>query len=858
MSPTVSRIAWTLTIGVTVGLCLLVAPWGQAQQDKAAKAKSPQEILSQHAVAYVSWDGEEAHRAAFEQTAAYKSLYESGVMATIDKVGKAISDMAQQQGQEGPDQAEMQALEVGMQHVMAKGFSAAVSLSADDQGPPLPHVVVVLHEAGHMTPGLTALVRKLGEKEGIELQENDISGRQVASTIIPGTPGVEIGWWTEGSHMVIAAGISSIRATIDVAEGTTPNITASAAWKKYGAEKPDYERAMLGWFDFGLLRNKFGEFPLQPVNPENPPTINQVLKALGLDQLGAIVTQSGFKGPATWTETTVEAPAPRTGLLSLADQRALTMKDLPPLPFSTSGFHACSVDWTKLYQTHLKVIRDVAALLPEDTAAQINGMVDNIPAIVQFDPEKDLFEPLGDVVCVYGDPRNSVFGLGMGLAISVDDPDTLKRTLKDVLGSIIEQNRPEEVRLRTTEKHGRELVTLEMGGGAFNPTYAVDDKWLCIGLLPQSAEALLLRLDGKLTNWQPSRTWREGLDAMPGEFTSITGTDPRKSYRFLMGVAPLLLSAVQTGVNQSGLLGQDADLSLSVADLPPAELVARSLFPNLSTCEVNDEGLHWQTRTSLPGIPFLGGGDGGSSMVAIAGLTAVLLPAVQQARTAARRSQSRNNLKQLGLAMHNYHDVHSAFPRGTADVADLKPEERTNWLVELLPYMDQPALYEQFDREKAWDAEENDLWSKTEVPILRHPASKTRKTKDGYPTTDYVGIAGVGAEALTAPNAIKGAGIFGYNRQTRLRDVTDGLSNTMMISEASGNKGAWSRGGTGSLRALTKKPYVNGPDGLGGPTADGFNVGFGDGSVRFLSKDIDPKVLEALATMAGGEVVGDY
>ena len=269
MSPTVSRIAWTLTFGVTLGLCLLVAPWGQAQPEKAAKA--PHQLLSQHSVLYVGWDGEEAHRAAFEKTAAHQALYDSGVMETIDKVSRAFREIAEKQNPGGADAAEAQALETAMQHVMAQGFSLSISLPADEQGPPLPHVVLVLHKAGAMTNGLTALVRKIGEKEGIELQENEISGRSVASTIIPGTPGVEIGWWAEGEHLVVAAGINSIQATIDVADGTTPDITTGEVWKKHAAAKPDFERAMIGWFDFGLLRNKFGGFPIEPINPENPP-----------------------------------------------------------------------------------------------------------------------------------------------------------------------------------------------------------------------------------------------------------------------------------------------------------------------------------------------------------------------------------------------------------------------------------------------------------------------------------------------------------------------------------------------------------------------------------------------------------
>jgi len=65
-------------------------------------------------------------------------------------------------------------------------------------------------------------------------------------------------------------------------------------------------------------------------------------------------------------------------------------------------------------------------------------------------------------------------------------------------------------------------------------------------------------------------------------------------------------------------------------------------------------------------------------------------------------------------------------------------------------------------------------------------------------------------------------------------------------------------GSNATMRSLTKQPYINGPDGIGGPYTGGCNMGLADGSVRFLSENIDPKVLEALATMAGGEVIGQF
>ena len=109
-------------------------------------------------------------------------------------------------------------------------------------------------------------------------------------------------------------------------------------------------------------------------------------------------------------------------------------------------------------------------------------------------------------------------------------------------------------------------------------------------------------------------------------------------------------------------------------------------------------------QTPLP-IP---GGDGGATSVAVpAVLVALLLPAVQQAREAARRSQSKNNMKQIGLAMHNYHDTYNHFPAGTVENDGLEVTERLSWMVSILPFLEQAALYNQIDMKEGFSSATN-------------------------------------------------------------------------------------------------------------------------------------------------------
>ena len=156
-----------------------------------------------------------------------------------------------------------------------------------------------------------------------------------------------------------------------------------------------------------------------------------------------------------------------------------------------------------------------------------------------------------------------------------------------------------------------------------------------------------------------------------------------------------------------------------------------------------------------------------------------------------------------------------------------------------------------------WNSDNNKKFTNAQIPTFLNPA---------YPANPkvaeihYAGMAGVGKDAPLLKTEHKRAGIFGYNRVTKFRDITDGLSNTIMITEVN-NKGAgpWAQGGESTIRSLTKKPYINGPDGIGGRKKLGaVHVLLADGSVRLISKDIDPAVMEALATKGGGEVVGEF
>lgn len=177
----------------------------------------------------------------------------------------------------------------------------------------------------------------------------------------------------------------------------------------------------------------------------------------------------------------------------------------------------------------------------------------------------------------------------------------------------------------------------------------------------------------------------------------------------------------------------------------------------------------------------------------IAILVALLLPAVQQAREAARRSICKNNLKQIGLALHNYHETHSVFPPGyiTADVsAPANSSPGFSWATMLLPLMDQGPLYKRFNFSlSAADASNIDDGA-IPLPAFRCPSDTgpavftTDATDDGVAvtlaTSNYPGMYGHGSVSM---NPDSGTGMFYRNSRVSMRDLTDGSSNTYACGE---------------------------------------------------------------------------
>jgi hypothetical protein len=217
-------------------------------------------------------------------------------------------------------------------------------------------------------------------------------------------------------------------------------------------------------------------------------------------------------------------------------------------------------------------------------------------------------------------------------------------------------------------------------------------------------------------------------------------------------------------------------------------------------------------------------------------------------------AQCESNFRNVALSMMSYENANGSFPSGTMPNADLQAAERLSLYAPVTPYMEFQDLYDSIDQMLPWDGGVNRAVASQKIGILVCPRA-SRVTAPAVQPTTTIGIAGLGTDAPILPKTHPRAGIFGYDRTTSIADIKDGASATMMLAESGVVVGSWLQGGPATVRGLdpARKPYI-GPGRQFGGLHDGVAVvAMADGSVRAVSESVDPKVFEAMSTIAGGE-----
>lgn len=306
-------------------------------------------------------------------------------------------------------------------------------------------------------------------------------------------------------------------------------------------------------------------------------------------------------------------------------------------------------------------------------------------------------------------------------------------------------------------------------------------------------------------------------------------------------------------------------------------------------------------------------------VIAIIGiLVALLLPAVQAAREAARRMQCGNNLKQLSLALHNYHDTYRTLPMSRISSGN----SRHGWAAYTLPFIEQRNTYDIYNFNVRWNDALNFSATSVEIPTWQCPSTPGGRLRPtaadeanhvvqppaparfgaaDYSSTNEVRRAFYVSNGLPLPPSIlRGMpGAMERNIANGFQSITDGLSNTMLIQETAGRPTRYRNNGislgvvtvdgwgwadydniSGSLdgssndgmltnSTSSSSPFnttIHGPCSMNCTNASeyyswhpgGISVSLVDGSVRFLAETISAQTMAALVTRAGGELVGDF
>ncbi len=237
-------------------------------------------------------------------------------------------------------------------------------------------------------------------------------------------------------------------------------------------------------------------------------------------------------------------------------------------------------------------------------------------------------------------------------------------------------------------------------------------------------------------------------------------------------------------------------------------------------------------------------------------LVSLLLPAVQSVREAARRMQCQNNLHQIGIALHNYHSAFRKFPPGGIEV---RPEVRRGkqlaWSAFLLPFLEESAAYERVDFSYAFDHPVNEKVAATTIETYMCP-STTRVTplSRGRGVTDYGGIYGERIVSTNTPPR----GVMIHDQAIRFRDIIDGTTRTLMVSEDAGfPDGQWINAWNLFDQAFSINRAPSFENDIRSMHPAGANGLFADGSVSFMDENIDLELLAALCTRNGREFLPD-
>lgn len=553
------------------------------------------------------------------------------------------------------------------------------------------------------------------------------------------------------------------------------------------------------------------------------------LAASGLGTLETVGAVSGLTAEAFAAHTWLGFDGPPSGIFA-APATGIGREQLARIPADATMVQAWSLD---LSATLATVLRIVEATEP-GAAEALRSNLEKVRAVAGFDIDTHLLKPLGPDWTVLSVPAPGGMLPGVAIIAGVRDRATFAKTHKALLG--IARNAAAaggdvQLAIREISYRDHTLFCLESAAPGMpipiTPSWCLTEDALIVTLSPQLLKTLLARDVAK-----------GGIEGVAEVKQALGGREPA-----LVGmVDPVWLLGSLCGLYEMALpmsrgLLREQGLEIDLPQLPPASAIMPFARPQVGTIRHEADGIIIETSGTIPLGPLTaGGGVAGISPASTPVLIALLLPAVQSAREAARRTVTMNNFRQVVLAMQMYESTHGRFP--SQAICDKEGKPLLSWRVMLLPYLEAGNLYEQFRLDEPWDSEHNLKLVERMPAVYGDPAAPELAAR-GLTTVQVL----TGKDTLfSAPDKAPTAG-----------SVSDGLSRTLAIVEARPDKAVpWTA--PDDIEFDPEAPLA----GVGNPRRAGglFTSAMFDGSVRVLTPDVAPEVFKATVTPNGGESVG--
>ncbi len=600
---------------------------------------------------------------------------------------------------------------------------------------------------------------------------------------------------------------------VGVGEGTFEGIMQRAA-----TEMPDWLRKTRGQMPVPRLSTlthiNLAKI-IETVAPMAGPEAQSIITSLGLDNVTALSSVTGLDEEGFVSRTLLEIGGEPSGIFTLVPDKPLTADDLGPVPADATVALAAKLDLDEILAAALSVVEKFDPDVKEEFE---EGLVP-IQQFLELDLRDDLLEPLGDTWRVYNSPgEGGIVITGLTAVVSLRDADRFAATHERLMAVAPRMFANDGPQIRKHEFAGRTIYVFDAGEAEFPlaPSWCLTDDELIVAPMPQNVKAYLSRgADHRSLADVPQVAGLFEEDAAP---VALIYSDTKALFELFYPIVPMVAQSISAELRREGI---DFDVSL----IPSTRSIGRHLRPGVGALRRTPAGIEMISRQTLPGVGLIGAA---APAIVLLGAGSADIPMPISSTT-----QSMNNMKQIVLALHTYHEVHGKFPPAYATDEDGNPT--VSWRVLILPYLEQQALYDSFKIDEPWDSPSNKQWSQISLDIYRTPHLDRKPAGPGL--TNYLGVFGDDA-------------IFTGKEGTAIRSIRDGLSRTIMVVEVPDEQAVpWAK----------PVDYKYDPDKPGaGMFAAGNNqsvAGFGDGHVTRIDQSIDRIVLKAMFTRDGAEEV---